>query len=858
MANDSSTEKLYRKYNLVEARSKPTSKEPRVHQQKAISDLLTWYKADNQPHAGKLLVIPTGGGKTYTAVRFLATGPLSEGYKVLWLAHTHHLLNQAYYSFRDGLGEIREPSDWLKVRAVSGTQRYFSSAEIEPDDDVIIATLQTITKAYKKERAQLRAWLDSTDGKLAVVFDEAHHAPANTYRRLLQGLIDELPGIYLLGLTATPTYTDEKKRGWLTKLFPQDTCEPATANKLMAEGILARPRSLDVGTDISPELNEREYRMLLHSNRDLPDSVINNLAENQTRNNFIVNHYLENREKYGKTLVFADRKEQCEYLSTKLKERGIAAESVYSRVGGGPLTYEGRMLRPLEHNAQAIEDFKDGKLDVLVNIRMLTEGTDVPDAETVFCTRQTTSRILLRQMVGRALRGPQFGGTDEANLVFFIDDWKQLIDFAEWGELETGLAEEGYTELGKRPPLRLISIDLIRRLAEQMSNELGVAPEPFLEFLPLGWYVVKYEQATEDDNTLPVQKMIMVFESEAGSYQRVLELLEEGYLSRLEDTTQGIEAFSETIEELRELCFDEPAEHVGGIGKLDQDIFDLAAHREQQDEPPRFYLFEARRKHNLDTIARRAIDEDWGSRTMRNHLLRLYNDNNYYFNILYPSLSQLHHQFDLVKNRLLEADEVGADDDYEPAVIESSQPRLREAPPELKKQVKDRDGRICVCCGYTRSLQVDHIQPVIDGGGHEIDNLQTLCKVCNGLKGELYIDFGENNPPVKTPTRSLPNVRLPGKYLEDPAAGWERYLRRVFNIFYRCGAVRVVKLHKTPGATLYTDWIVELFEGNEPAWLEPFGGELLERINAHRRETGEAPLTSLTLTTPSATKVLSP
>lgn len=858
MANDSSTEKLYRKYNLVEARSKPTSKEPRVHQQKAISDLRTWYKADNQPHAGKLLVIPTGGGKTFTAVHFLATEPLSEGYKVLWLAHTHHLLNQAYYSFRDGLGEIREPRDWLKVRAVSGTQRYFSSAEIEPDDDVIIATLQTITKAYKNDRAQLRAWLDSTDGKLAVVFDEAHHAPANTYRRLLQGLIDELPGIYLLGLTATPTYTDEKKRGWLTKLFPQDTCEPATANKLMAEGILARPRSLDVGTDISPELNEREYRMLLHSNRDLPDSVISNLAMNQNRNNFIVNHYLENREKYGKTLIFADRKEQCEYLSTKLKEKGIAAESVYSRVGGGPLTYEGRMLRPLEHNAQAIEDFKDGKLDVLVNIRMLTEGTDVPDAETVFCTRQTTSRILLRQMVGRALRGPQFGGTDEANLVFFIDDWKQLIDFAEWGGLETGLAEEGYTELGKRPPLRLISIELIRRLAEQMSNELGVAPGPFLEFLPLGWYVVKYEQATEDGQTLPVQKMIMVFESEAGSYRRVLELLEEGYLSRLEDTTQGIEAFSETIEELRELCFDEPAEHVGGTGKLDQDIFDLAAHLEQQEEPPRFYPFEARQKHNLDTIARRAIDEDWGSRTIRNHLLRLFNDNNYYFNILYPRLSQLQHQFDLVKNRLLEADEVGADDDYEPAVIESSQPRLREAPPELKRQVKERDGRVCVCCGDTRSLQVDHIQPFIDGGGHEIDNLQTLCKVCNGLKGELYIDFGENNPPVKTPTRSLPNVMLPGKYLDDPAAGWERYLRRVINIFYRCRAVQAIKLHKTPGATLYTDWIIELYEGNDPGWLEPFGGELLGVINAHRRETGEAPLTSLTLTTPSATKVLSP
>lgn len=215
MANEPSTEKLFADYPLVDARSQSSKKEPRVHQQKAISELLTWYKADNQPHAGKLLVIPTGGGKTFTAVRFLAAGPLSEGFKVLWLAHTHHLLNQAYSSLPDGLGEIREPRERLRVRAVSGKSPFYRADEIKRDDDVLLATLQTITKAYKKDRKQLRSWLDSTKGKLAVVFDEAHHAPANTYRRLLQGLIGEVPGVHILGLTATPTYTDEKKRaGW--------------------------------------------------------------------------------------------------------------------------------------------------------------------------------------------------------------------------------------------------------------------------------------------------------------------------------------------------------------------------------------------------------------------------------------------------------------------------------------------------------------------------------------------------------------------------------------------------------------------------------------------------------------------
>jgi superfamily II DNA or RNA helicase len=41
---------------------------------------------------------------------------------------------------------------------------------------------------------------------------------------------------------------------------------------------------------------------------------------------------------------------------------------------------------------------------------VLTEGTDIPMLKSVFLTRQTTSQILMRQMVGRALRGPQGRG----------------------------------------------------------------------------------------------------------------------------------------------------------------------------------------------------------------------------------------------------------------------------------------------------------------------------------------------------------------------------------------------------------------------------------------------------------------
>ena len=140
---------FYSEYDLSRAR-KITMKEPAGHQKMAIDDLIKWYNIKRDSYAGGILVLPTGGGKTFTAIRFLCLTALSDGYKVLWLAHTHHLLEQAYSSFAEHVGKIAEPRSKLKVRVVSGTIGHFRVSDIEPEDDVVIATLQTVTKAYVK------------------------------------------------------------------------------------------------------------------------------------------------------------------------------------------------------------------------------------------------------------------------------------------------------------------------------------------------------------------------------------------------------------------------------------------------------------------------------------------------------------------------------------------------------------------------------------------------------------------------------------------------------------------------------------------------------------------------------------
>jgi len=193
------------------------------------------------------------------------------------------------------LGEITSNQSSLSVRVVSGTKGHFHVHAIDPSDNVVIATLQTITKAYKGRHPALEAFLKAADGKLFVVFDEAHHAPAPSYRNLIRDLRDRYPEMYLLGLTATPFYSDEKLQGWLLDLFPQNFPPVVTPKELMAQGIWLSLKFEQYRTGINSGFDENEYEKWVGTFGDLPEDIIAKLAENEDRK-------FENIIKYGTEL----------------------------------------------------------------------------------------------------------------------------------------------------------------------------------------------------------------------------------------------------------------------------------------------------------------------------------------------------------------------------------------------------------------------------------------------------------------------------------------------------------------------------------------------------------------------------
>ena len=90
----------------------------------------------------------------------------------------------------------------------------------------------------------------------------------------------------LLGLTATPTYSDESRKGWLGKIFEAGIIYQADKAKLTAEGILSRPSFIPRPTGSELYVSDNLYNRLVREHKDLPEDIIEKLASDARRNEF--------------------------------------------------------------------------------------------------------------------------------------------------------------------------------------------------------------------------------------------------------------------------------------------------------------------------------------------------------------------------------------------------------------------------------------------------------------------------------------------------------------------------------------------------------------------------------------------
>ena len=802
------------------------NKIPFSHQSEAFNALNKTFYVPSQDYRAGLLVLPTGAGKTFTAVNWLSKYVISKGIRVLWLAQSSILLDQAFEAFRDNAINISPERQSLNIRVVSGSPKHHNVFSIAETDDVVIITTHSainhfnacpLDKDGNQIQTQIKKFVENnSDASLFVVLDEAHHAPAYGCRNLLLDITKLVPSVNILGLTATPTYTDEKKRGWLFKIFEQKIIYEAKQANLIAQNILAIPNYIEKSTGTKLGVDDKLYDRLVRQHKDLPESIIEKIARDSARNNYIVNDYVAHKNIYGKTIIFSDRWFQCLYLRDKLIEKGIRAEAVFSRIDADPGTPEARNRRTSSDNERIIQEFRENKYDVLVNVRMLAEGTDIPDCKTVFITRQTTSSILLTQMIGRALRGKKAGGGNdkgEANIVLFIDDWKRVIN---WAKIEGGKTEDSRPIRGYFP-MQIISFNLVEKLIKQIDNNGIIDPTPFLQFIPVGWFLTNISVNTSDginDEMQTFDEFVMVYEKTKDKFDSFMGGVFDNLPQEWADEKLDENVLKPHVDGWLKEYFDQEQDDIGGM--LEPYMIKIVRHIAQNGEKPDYFPFTLRDDYDLDKLAKNLCTKDfYGEREI---LQYEFNRSGSLWKVFYRDYYLFKRAVDEAKITICEKERNSPSppDTVETVILEPDD--NGKVPPEwLRKQVIARDGSKCLCCGRSGrgvKLEIDHIIPYSIGGKTVLENLQTLCSVCNKNKSINEINFRD----IHSSTLKLPkNLELLTPHKDENP---KYTMTRIVNFFYHCQAVIGMTIHVKSSGSHYYKWKIELYAGNNPEWLK--------------------------------------
>ena len=717
------------------------------HQIEAIAKLNNYNQRDS---FNALVVLPTGAGKTMTATTWLLSSAVDNREKILWIAHRHLLLEQAADSFAvnayDALVLNRSS---FKYRIVSG--QHDRPVNIKKDDDILIVSKDSIIRNMQK----IDEWLAGED-ELYFIIDEAHHATARSYRRIIEHIQRRVPNTKMLGLTATPFRTSEDEKGLLGQIFTDDIIYNMDLDTLIKRGILSTPicESCDTEIMLGDELGLNAIKSIEQLDV-IPEDIAEDIAKNKNRNRFIVNRYFENENylKYGQTLVFALSRHHAFTLKALFdeygKNYGVKSGVI---VTGTKAEFIGIDVSN-EENERQIEAYKNGDIKILINVNILTEGVDLPKTQTVFLTRPTISTVLMTQMIGRALRGEKAGGTKDAYIVSFVDNWNNKVS---WVNPESILIPEekpflDYEYESKKRNIRLISIEKLEEFARIVNETVDTTRLESIDFInrvPLGMYVFTFI----DENSLEHNHQILVYDNSKEPYTELISALPAIFEDfNVTDEEIGSDTLSAMINQCETVYFD--YDMIPPYNR--RDIEYLLKFFAQKDISPLFIPFNDvdRQKVDISLIAKEIVEKDMRRGEQNSYindlwddemsLLRVYFGNKYFFKRqLETEIDKFYGDFPIYTD---DVNTIG-----EEIPLESlSLYELSRIAPKLAHEIKEKiyakaraeDGQYrCSLCGkkspYKGLFHFDHIYPYGKDGKTKPENMQLLCRACNLKKGD--------------------------------------------------------------------------------------------------------------------------
>lgn len=312
------------------------------------------------------VVLMTGLGKTvifaHAALRHVSGHPslyTDRGTGVLILVHRDELVDQA-------VAKLRDVAAGFKIGVVKADRN-------DVNADIVVGSVQTLRNPNRLNQLR-RIGL--------VIVDECHHAAADSYVAIMTalGCYDDMSPVVCLGVTATLSRNDGRSLGDVWEVVAG---EPYDVLDAIGDGWLCdvTGRRVEVEGMTLPELKARG---------DFGDASLSEILSTSNAREHVIESYTEHA-KNMPGVVFVPSVASAFEFTAAFDDAGYDVAAVWGAM-------------PADERSRVLTDFREGRLQILVNCQVLTEGFDAPRAQCAVIARPTTSAGLYVQMVGRVLR----------------------------------------------------------------------------------------------------------------------------------------------------------------------------------------------------------------------------------------------------------------------------------------------------------------------------------------------------------------------------------------------------------------------------------------------------------------------
>ncbi|MFF2086216.1 DEAD/DEAH box helicase [Nocardia sp. NPDC058176] len=387
---------------------------PALHPyQEIVADRLLQMLCSETPRRG-MLSLPTGAGKTRVAaegvIRWVRESGVPTG-PILWIAQTEELCEQAVQSWRFVWEKVGPDRPLVIDRFWSSN----SSTAVRDRTHLVVATDAKLAQYLPDDDDY--AWLRNA---ALVLVDEAHGAGSPRYTEILRwmGLTHAMTSRHLVGLSATPFRNDEERTRLLAQRFGDFRLDRGVfgdhnpIEALQKLRILAKVEHRElVGADIELDAGELQAMNQVGNFAAagvLPKSAERKLADHEGRNDALVRAITDLPADWP-ILVFATSVDHAKILAARLQGRGIRSVAIDA------------MTAPADRRRR-VEEFRAGRIRVITNYGVLSQGFDAPATRAVVIARPVYSANLYQQMIGRGLRGIANGGEAECLILDVRDN----------------------------------------------------------------------------------------------------------------------------------------------------------------------------------------------------------------------------------------------------------------------------------------------------------------------------------------------------------------------------------------------------------------------------------------------------